>query len=245
MMGITNTLLIRSLLNLIFVATSIVIGIKIIQKYKILKKREFLFLGASWILMSSPWWFSILKLFTIIIFYTQLNDWIELFLSNAFIPFVLISWIYAYSYSMDLKHKKFFTGLVSVICLLYEIIVLTLLVIEPNLIGYRINSEVMVQTPISLIFAISTVSIIFITGVLFSFNSIRSVDRETHLRGYFLLVAFSLITICAGFDAFSWQNIFVIVLIRVLLTLSSIFFYFGFFLPVQLSKKFILKEEYQ
>jgi len=242
---LSSTHIIRFLLNLIFVTTTFIIGFKIIQKYKTLKKKEFLFLGASWILMSSPWWWTILNFFTVITFNIYLNDWMELLLSNAIIPFALIFWIYAYSYSMDLKYKKEITGLVSVIYLAYEIIVLILLYINPALLGYKINFEVMARSPLSLIFALATAIIIFITGILFSINSIRSVDRETHLRGYFLLIAFSLITLCAGFDVLSWENIFIIVLIRLVLTLSSIFFYFGFFFPIRLSKNFIRKEESQ
>jgi len=244
-MGIINlsdTLLIRTLLNLIFVCATFLIGIKIIKKYRTLKKKEFLFLGASWILMSSPWWWTIINFFTVIIFDYHLNDWIELLLANAIIPFAVIFWIYAYSFSMDLKYKKEFTILISMICLSYESTVLLLLYLNPDLLGYKIDSEIMVRTPLSFIFAISTALIIFITGVLFSINSIRSVDRETHLRGYFLLAAFSLITFCAGFDSFGWENIIIIIIIRSLLTLSSILFYFGFFFPITLSKNLILKE---
>lgn len=242
---LSHTLLIRFLLNLIFVTITFIIGIKIIKKYRTLKKNEFLFLGASWILMSSPWWWTILNFFTLIIFNFHLNDWLELFLANAVIPFAVIFWIYAYSYSMDLKYKKEFTGLITVIFLSYEVIALIILFTNPDLIGYKIGSEVMVRTPLSLFFAIATALIIFITGILFSINSIRSTDRETHLRGYFLLMAFSLITLCAGFDALSWENIFLIILIRSLLTLSSILFYFGFFFPIRLSKNFMLNEENQ
>jgi hypothetical protein len=214
-----------------FVGTTFIIGIKIILKYKTLKKKEFLFLGLSWILMSSPWWWTILNFATVLIFSIQLTDWMELFLSNACIPFVLIFWIYVYSYSMDLKYKKEFTVLISLISISYEIIVLIILFVNPDLIGYKVNSEVMDRTPLSLAFAISTALTIFITGVLFSVNSIRSADRQTHLRGYFLLVAFSLITFSAGFDSFGWQDIIIIIIIRSFLTLSSIFFYFGFFFP--------------
>ncbi len=235
---LSDTYLIRFLLNLIFVGTTFLIGIKIILKYKTLKKKEFLFLGLSWILMSSPWWWTILNLTKVILFNTPSTDWMELFLSNAFIPFALIFWIYAYSYSMDLKYKKEFTILTTLICTSYETIVLILLFVNPNLIGYKVNSEVMNRTILSLTFAISTALIIFITGVLFSINSIRSVDRETHLRGYFLLIAFSLITFSAGLDSFGWQDISIIIIIRSFLTLSSIFFYFGFFFPVKILNKF-------
>ena len=221
-----------------FVGTTFIIGIKIILKYKTLKKKEFLFLGLTWILMSSSWWSAILNFTTVLLFNLQLTDWVELFLSNAFIPFVLIFWIYVYAYSMDLKYKKEFTVLISLISISYEIFVLIILFVNPDLIGYKVNSEVMNRTPLSLAFAISTALIIFITGVLFSINSIRSVDRETHLRGYFLLVAFSLITFFAGFDSFGWQDIIIIIIIRSFLTLSSIFFYFGFFFPIKIIKLF-------
>ena len=184
--------------------------------------------------MSSPWWWTILNLSTVILFNAPSTDWMELFLSNAFIPLALVFWIYAYSYSMDLKYKKEFTILTTSICASYETVVLILLFVNPDLIGYKINSEVVNRTPLSLTFAISTALVIFITGTLFSINSIRSVDRETHLRGYFLLVAFILITFSAGFDSFSWQDIIIIIIIRSFLTLSSIFFYFGFFFPIKI-----------
>lgn len=195
--------------------------------------------------MSSPWWWTIMNFLTVIIFNMQLNDWFELLLANAIIPFALIFWIYSYSYSMDLKYKNEFTLLISIIALSYEITVLTLLYFNPDLLGYKYISEILVRSPLSLIFTISTASIIFITGVLFSINAIQSADKETLLRGYFLLIAFSLITLCAGLDALSWENIYIIIGIRSLLTLSSILFYLGFFFPIRLSRNIILKKESQ
>jgi hypothetical protein len=144
---------------------------------------------------------------------------------------------------MDLKYKKELTTVICLICVVYEIVVLFLLFFNPDLIGYKITSEILVRTPLSLIFAIATALIIFITGVLFSINSIRSSDKETKLRGYFLLFAFTLITFCAGFDSFSWETISIVIIIRSLLTLSSILFYFGFFFPIRFSKNFLIKEE--
>jgi len=235
--------LIRSLFSLIFVISTIIIGIKIIKKYDSLKKREFQFLGFSWILMSSPWWWSAINLIISIIFNAQLNNGIYIILSNAFIPIGLILWIYAYAYSMDLTYKRTFTISFFFICMLYECIFIIFLIFYPDLIGYTINLDLIVRTPFSLGFAIFTALTIFFTGILFSLNSIRSKNEEIKIRGYCLLVAFSLITFGSGFDAFSWTSIWIIIVIRSFLILSSIFFYIAFFFPRRLTKRLTINKE--
>jgi hypothetical protein len=193
--------------------------------------------------MSSPWWWSSLNVITSLIFNIQLTKWMYLFLSNAFIPIGLIFWIYAYAYSMDLAYKRAFTISFFFICMLYECIFLIFLIFYPDLIGYIVDSDLILRAPFSLGFAIFAALTIFFTGILFSFNSIQSNNEEIKMRGYYLLVAFSLITIGSGFDAFSWTNIWIIIVIRSFLILSSIFFYIAFFFPRRLTKRLIVDSE--
>ena len=83
------------------------------------------------------------------------------------------------------------------------------------------------------IFAIITT---FITGVIFSKNSMASDDPRIKLKGKFLLIAFFSFTIGGALDALLPFTPFTLVLVRLILISSAIEYYLGFLLPKRFSR---------
>jgi hypothetical protein len=61
-------------------------------------------------------------------------------------------------------------------------------------------------------------------------------------KGYFLLFAFILFGISAIFDALIDMNALTLVIIRIILVISNLFFYIGFILPKWVMKILSIKE---
>jgi hypothetical protein len=99
------------------------------------------------------------------------------------------------------------------------------------MIGVEITTNVVSRTPLTLGFAIFGIFIALVTGMILGLKTIKSEDPFIKWKGRFLLIAFILFTVGAALDAISWSNLIVIFLIRFILILSAISYYFGFFLP--------------
>ncbi len=89
-----------------------------------------------------------------------------------------------------------------------------------------------------LIFMVTCVFITLITGIHFSIVSMRVKENPTVMwKGRIILLSFILFAIGGLGDALVQANeIIVIILFRVLLVLSSTFFYIGFIMPKWMKK---------
>jgi len=93
----------------------------------------------------------------------------------------------------------------------------------------------------------SLLIVIIITGTLFSRETIKAEDKETKLKGYFILVAIYLFIIGGVLDIIALLNfptsesIILMVIARAVLISCAIEFYIGLTMPKRI-RKFILKE---
>ncbi len=126
-----------------------------------------------------------------------------------------------------------------IICEPYEILLIAFLFVNPDLIGVEVNPDIGQRSSLTLIFALFAIIVAFSTGVIFAKVSMNSKDVNVRWKGRFLLIAFLFFTIAAALDSFSWEELLIISIIRSLLILSSIFYYFGFFLPKQIANRLI------
>jgi hypothetical protein len=92
-----------------------------------------------------------------------------------------------------------------------------------------------------MIFQVLGVLVAFITGVIFSRNSMKADDSKVKLKGKILLLAFILFTIGAFMDAVISLTPFTLIIVRLILISSAIFYLFGFLLPDKIAE-LILKE---
>jgi len=126
-------------------------------------------------------------------------------------------------------------GLVYVI--LFEVIFLTLLILNPSGIADfepPINVD---YKGLYLILALSVIVIISTTGLYFSYRSIKTEKKKTTIKGYFLLAAFISYTIGAILDAAIARGYLLLIIARIILITGAIEWYFGFIMPKFLQKR--------
>ena len=140
---VTQLELLNGIVTLIFIVISIIIGFKIIFKYFSTKQIEYLTIGTAWIFLSSGWWEGTLSIWIFIVFNAELSPFLFLFIGNFFIPIALLLWIYSFTHIIfpDLKVKICLIFLV--ICVSYEIYLITCLYIDTEIIATieRFNSS--------------------------------------------------------------------------------------------------------
>jgi hypothetical protein len=134
------------------------------------------------------------------------------------------------------------TIIFAVICLIYEIILVTALIMNPEIIGTLEGMFDSSHTIIPNVFRIFGIFVVLITGTIFAWKSMKSEDPSVMWKGRFILIAMISFTIGAFLDAVLTFSALELVIVRLLLISSSIEFYLGFFLPDPIAK-ILIKEE--
>ncbi len=216
--------------SLTFVIISLIIGVTLILKYRSLKNRTLLTVGLTWIFICSSWWSRSISFLTIIFFDFALDAVLYLFLLNAFIPIAVICWIYSFFSLFEYESKKRILIAYLVICIVYEVFLITFLFINTAVIG-SVQFYTASGGPLSMTFQIFAIFSFLITGILFARKSLESNDPKIQLKGKLLLVAFISFTISALYESIMPLTPLTLALIRILLISSAIEYYFGFFMP--------------
>lgn len=86
---------INGIFTLIFILISMVVGVRILFKYKALRRKELITIGLTWIFLTSAWWGGISSFLSVIFFDKRLDAFLFLLLSNIFIPIALLCWIHS------------------------------------------------------------------------------------------------------------------------------------------------------
>jgi hypothetical protein len=236
-----NAILITNgLSSLIISIISIVTGLKIAFKYLQHKEKVLIFAGITWLLMYEGWWGPSVSF--IILISTGQSIPIELFfiLSISLTPIAITLWMVAFT---ELKYKRFqkiIIGLFSIQALIFEILSLYYLVVDPSMIVERVGVIDAQYKSFLIIFFIEIAVVLSVTGILFARESLKINTPEIRIKGIFLLLGFISFIVGSIFDVFLELNILTLLLYRSVLVFSSFSFYFGFFLPRSI-KKFLLK----
>lgn len=236
-----NAILITNgLSSLIISIISIVTGLKIAFKYLQHKEKVLIFAGITWLLMYEGWWGPSVSF--IVLISTGQSIPIELFfiLSISLTPIAITLWMVAFT---ELKYKRFqkiIVGLFSIQALIFEILSLYYLVVDPSMIVERVGVIDAQYKSFLIIFFIEIAVVLSITGILFARESLKINTPEIRIKGIFLLLGFLSFIVGSIFDVFLELNILTLLLYRSVLVFSSFSFYFGFFLPRSI-KKFLLK----
>lgn len=221
--------------TLAFVLLSIIIGIRMVTKYAKSKHFEHITLGLGWIFLSSAWWGSAFSFLTIIFIGDAIGEIIFLFIGNAFIPLAIIFWLYSFSTILFPDKKKMLMSIILLICIPYEIVLITFLIIDPSVVGTIEGTFYSRPNILSAVFQAFALVVTIITGVIFSLQSMKVDKPEVKWRGRFLLLAFFSLTIGSLLDIFIAREAFSLVIIRLVLMASAIEYYLGFFLPEKLA----------
>jgi hypothetical protein len=225
--------------TLVFVVISLIVGCKILFKYRSLKKKELITVGLTWIFMSTVWWSASISFLLIISLDTGLDEFTYLFMGNIFVALALWCWIYSFSNLTYGDSKKILVIIYSILCVLYEIFLIYYFIVDISIIGALEGKFYYHPGTIPMIFQIFAVLTTFVTGIIFSKKSLASEEPKVRLKGRFLLVAFFFFTIGAAMDALLTFTPLTLVIVRLILISSAIFYYIGFLLPERLANRLI------
>jgi hypothetical protein len=224
-------------LNIVFILISLIVGVLIILKYFKYKSPVFITVGLAWVLMSSPWWSIAINFLSIGFFDADLPYFWYLFIERGFIMTALFFWLYSFAELIYIKYKTYIKYGSFIFCAVIELILVVILLTAPSLIGSQIPEKPYEysHTFIDVLLVLGTISGALITGTIFSIQSIKSRDIKIKWKGRFLLFSFASFTLGSILNGLLHVvipfNPFSTILIRSILILSAIAYYFGFFLP--------------
>lgn len=188
--------------------------------------------------MTAPWYPSTVTFLVSLFTPLEIEMYVIMVIGNLILPFVLITWIAAFT---DLiarykKNQKLIVGFTSLLVAVYLILFVIFLIAIPDLIG-KPAGKADVQNGIYVTsFQLLSLIVVIITGTIFSRESLRKDNREVRIKGKFLLIAFYSLAIGSILDVFSSFNFILLIVARIILITSAVEFYFGFILPPGVKK---------
>ncbi|TFF99582.1 MAG: hypothetical protein EU541_04545 [Promethearchaeota archaeon] len=238
---LTDADILNGTFSILVVVFSIIIGIYIASRYFKYGDENFLFIGAAWIGLNQGWWPSSVSFIKTLLTMEPLADSLYFLIGNIGVPIFTLGWMYALTKLMYPKYKTYILIAFSVFMVFFEIYLFTLLFLDPSFIGI-VNGAVDVEyDSIFRLILLSDVALVFITGLHFAVKSIRSKNQATTLKGKFLFIAFISYFFGAIADTLPLSPLF-LPIIRIILILSGIAFYFGWVLPEPVKNIFIRKK---
>ena len=228
--------------SLTFVAISLLVGFIILSRYFKYKERIYLMVGATWILISCPWWSSSLSFLVALSNDVGITPEAYFIIGNILVPFAIVLWLLAFTEFLYTEKRKLILLVFALYGFIFEILFFSFLFVDPNLIG-ELNPPVDVRyNSFIMIFLISFLLIVVVTGFLFANLSLKSKDPEVKLKGKLLIIAYIAFTVGALLDTAITLNEVTIIITRIILIISAICWYGGFLLPKWM-KKYLLRSK--
>ncbi|MBD3197015.1 MAG: hypothetical protein GF317_18320 [Candidatus Lokiarchaeota archaeon] len=222
---------------IIIVIISTIIGIRILLAYLKYRQKEHITVGLTYVFLLSPYWGGAISFFTVLLANYALDPQLYIFITSAFLPIALISWIYSVSNLIYKNKKRLIIGIFAAIVVVFEIFLMIFLFTEYTIIGEMRGPINSMSNDFLLIFQLFTIASMEITGLHFAIGSIKSNTPTVKLRGYFLLIGWLVILIASLIDAILFFTPLMMLIIRLLLISGTIFWYFGFFLSEKMVNK--------
>ena len=182
--------IINGILLLFIITISIIVGLKIISLYFKNMEKVYIFAGLTWIFLVCPWYPHSTAFITILTTGQRLTPEVYFILGNIFIPIAIILWLYAFTELCYKKKQKIIIGVYFVYAIVVYILFFYFLLTDPNIIG-ELQGDIEVQySRLVVIYYITILVTILITGVIFGIESMKSENPEVKLRGKLIIIAF-------------------------------------------------------
>ncbi|TXT56380.1 MAG: conserved membrane protein of unknown function [Promethearchaeota archaeon] len=239
--SLTLTQIIIGYSNLIFVIISFIVGIKLIIKYPKYKDINFLLVGLTWMSVTLPYLATIISFFHTMLTGELISIVIYLIINIALFPIGVFLWLIAVTNLAYDEHSKLVKITFGSYAIIFEVVFVLLLLIDPSLLGTMIPPFIPKFEPFIIINYLILIVVLVVTGILFSVQSIKAQTPKIKLKGKFLLIAFILVSVGGVLDLIPTPDL-VIFIKRSISILGTIMFYLGFYLPKFIEHIF-LKEE--
>ena len=230
-MELTIIEILNFIFSLVGLIIAVFIGLKVISKYFEYGSREYLLIGLVFILLTEPWWPSIILFLSLIITGSYIKLEIILLLGNIFLPLTTLFWLVAFNNLLNYKRKKIIYSICIIHGILFEIFLFYFLLTDPSVIG-EISGCVDVNYGIFVsLYHLTILIVALVTCSLFAKVCLHSDNPETILKGKLILLALCLFVIGSILDIVSATSIIFLTLARIILIFASIALYGGFILP--------------
>ena len=239
-MSLSPTDTLNGIFSVIFVAISLFVGFVILSRYFKYKERIYLMVGATWILISEPWWPSSVSFLVALSNGVGIPPQAYFLIGNILVPLAIVFWLLAFTEFLYSEKRKLILSIFAIIGVVFEILFFSFLFLNPDLIGDLSGPVNVNYKSFIMVFLIIFLLIVVITGFLFANLSLKSKDPEVKLKGKLLIIAYISFSVGALLDSSVPFNEATIIIIRLILILSAICWYGGFILPKWM-KKFLLK----
>ncbi|TXT59932.1 MAG: conserved membrane protein of unknown function [Promethearchaeota archaeon] len=218
-------------LSLLHIFICILICLLLVNIYRESKSREYLFVGLTVLIFSSPWWPSAISIILYIFTNEGLPDVIYFFIGNFFTPFGLISWLIAFTDMMYEDYKYPILIIYSILAIIFEIFLIFFLITDPSEIGTISGIVDVSYRSFVMIYLLIVAITLIISGILFAKETMRSTNPKIKWSGRFILIGFISFNISAVLDGFFSTNTITLILVRILLISSMLEIYFSFNMP--------------
>jgi len=238
-MALTNVEIINGTLSFIFVIISTIVGILIISRYPKSKQRTFLFVGLTWIGITSPYWGVSASFLSGILIGKPITLQLYLLFSISLLPIFFFCWMVAFTDLVAKNQQKIILIIFAIEIIIFEIFFLYFVFTNPSEIG-EMQSVVNMRYLSFVRYWVLIHAVLFlITGLLFAIATIRIGTPEMRIKGFFIAIAVISYILGVILDILFPVGF---VLNRIILMSSAIEFYFGFILPFWL-RKILIKED--
>ena len=225
--------------TIIFTLISLMLGIIMILKYFKYKIRELVFAGVTWCIITSPFWADIISYLWYILFKTHISDFFYFLLCIGLIPLAHVTWMVFFTSFFLKKNQKIIVIVFSVEAILFEIVFIYFLIVNPSIIATRIPLTSVEWTPFILFYLFISILLFLLTGITFTLQSFKSENSDTRLKGKFLIIAFLSFMVGIIIEIIPIFFEFKYVLSRLIILTAAIEFYIGFILPERIKKIFL------
>ena len=236
------------LISICFVITLNVFVLRIATK----RKNKLLYAFCLFLLcINTPWMPSGFGYLVWLITGEIISYQIYVILGTTGVPIAFLTWFYIYTKLLHPHWKKYVLISVGLFSIIFYVYVFYYLFFAPgapieNMIGIK-KTELDIEYRAFVIIYIACLLIIGAPTFLhFAIASIRTKDDpKIQWRGRFILISLILFMIGAPIDALYTPEPIFLVLIRIILILTALFFYLGFVMPNFLKKLLKLEMEEQ
>ena len=237
--NLTELEIINGIFTSLFVFVSVLVGFRILLKYNKHQLKELITLGICMILISTHWWGNSFSFLLYLVFNYELETGTHLFIENIFTPIALILWVYSVcslAYPTKIRQSLL---IITPVCIIYYVFIFIGLIINPEILVIPLSRFDTRSTILLMCLKLSALFLFIIFGVLLGLNLIKDGDKTIQWKGKFLFLAITLYSL-SGIGSMFLFSLLELVVMRLFLILSSILFYFSFFIPDRL-KDWLIK----
>ncbi|MBD3196526.1 MAG: hypothetical protein GF317_15810, partial [Candidatus Lokiarchaeota archaeon] len=223
--------IVNGIFSLIFVVISLYVGLRIIAKYLRIKSTTLLFMGLTWIGITSPWWGSSISFIFGVFTGQGLSLQIYLFITLTPLPIFFTFYLIAITDLLWRDKQSLILLIYATFGLIFDVFYILFIFIAPEGIG---SLEMMIDIRFKSFTVLYLILIIFsflIFGVLFGKASLKSENPDISLQGKMLIIAFISFSIGSILDSSLTLNFVTLPITRLILISSALEFYSGFILP--------------